>query len=824
MKPLDRPLPWIFQIPLRWSLLWVGLVLLGIGLAALVYADRTSDRFERQSAIERAQAQVKSLIQFRQFYGQTLVPRAMRAGVPFTEDERSNKNALPLPATVMADLGQHLAKQDGELPVRFYSDVPLQRQSPERELDAFQKQALQALRMHPDQPFVQEEILNGVRVLRYAQADRVSLHCVACAHNDAEPAEGPAKPSEVMGALEVVVPMASSQITSTGEVQRSLVVLSAALLICLLLVWVTVKGFRDAWQKTSALSSEREEAIEQLSQEISQRKQEERQRRLSESKLQSIFTSVPEAIVVTDANRSIVQCNFEAVSMFGHASEDLIGQKIDVLMSPEEAALHEQQMADYLRSREPTLFNQARVMKGRRKNGQYFSLRMTFSEMRVDEESLFVMVMQDFSNIENTQKLLTQAKQKAEQDRITRGEFLAKMGYEIRTPMNGIVGMTELAMDTQDRAEQKEYLTLARNSANHLLHIINQILDFSKIEANALKLELQEVSPAQWLQDSVEAMAPWALAKDIDLQIDVSPAVPALVRMDPIRMRQVLTNLIGNAIKFTDLGAVTVALQALPGHGEGQCVLRISITDTGIGFDPARSASLFNPFNQLDDADKRVFGSTGLGLAITRSLVHLMGGEIVANGQPELGACFTVTLPVSKVAMAPGEAQVALERAAKAQANKAEAALAQSDKAAAVTQTITTLDGKPPSVLLVEDHEINRKLAEIMIQRMGCQLVSVSDGLQALDALEKQHFDVVLMDVMMPVMDGITALKLLRERENGTGFRSRVLMVTAHAMAGDRERFLGAGADGYVSKPMSQATLHAEIQRVLQTPQLPVSG
>lgn len=823
MKSLDRPLPWIFQIPLRWSLLWVGLVLVGIGLAALVYVDQTHDHFVRQSAIERAQAQAKSLIQFRQFYGQTLVPRAMRAGVPFTEDERSHKNALPLPATVMVDLGQHLAKQDGELPVRFYSDVPLQRQSPERELDAFQKQALQFLRLQPDQPFVQEEIFNGARVLRYAQADRVSLHCVACNNQEAEPAEGPAKPSEVMGVLEVVVPMVSSQITSTGAVQRSMVVLSAMLLICLLLVWLTVKGFRDAWQKTSALSSERESAIEQLSQEIRQRKQEERQRRLSESKLQSIFTSVPEAIVVTDANRAIVQCNFEAVSMFGHASEDLIGQKIDVLMSPEEAVLQEQQMADYLRSREPTLFNQARVMKGRRKNGQYFSLRMSFNEMRVDEESLFVMVMQDFSNIENTQKMLSQVKQKAEQDRISRGEFLAKMGYEIRTPMNGIVGMTELAMDTQDRAEQKEYLTLARNSANHLLHIINQILDFSRIEANALKLELQDVSPAQWLQDSVEAMAPWALAKDIDLQIDVSPTVPALVRMDPIRMRQVLTNLTGNAIKFTDLGAVTVALQALPGQVEGQCVLRISITDTGIGFDPARSASLFNPFNQLDDTDKRVFGSTGLGLAITRSLVHLMGGEIVANGQPELGACFTVTLPVSKVAMSAGDEQLALERAARMQANKAEAALAQTDKTL-VAQTITTLDGQSPSVLLVEDHEINRKLAEIMIRRMGCQLVSVSDGLQALDVLEKRHFDVVLMDVMMPVMDGITALKLLRERENGTGFRSRVLMVTAHAMAGDRERFLGAGADGYVSKPMSQASLHAEIQRVLQIPQMPVAG
>lgn len=821
MKPLDRPLPWIFQILLRWSLFWVSLVLLGIGLGVLVYADQTSEYFVRQSAIERARAHAQSLIQFRHFYGQTLVPRAMRAGVPFTEDERSNKNALPLPATVMADLGQQLAKEEGEVPIRFYSEVPLQGQSPERELDPFQRQALQALKTQPDQPFVQEEILDGTRVLRYAQADRVSLHCVACTPSDSESSEVPSKPAEVMGALEVVVPMAAPGVNSPAVVQRSMLILSVALLFCLLLVWLTVKGFRDAWQKSSALTSEREAAIEQLSQEINQRKQEERQRRLSESKLQSIFTSVPEAIVVTDANRTIVQCNFEAVSMFGYASEDLIGQKIDVLMSPEEVAFQEQQMADYLQNRESKLLNQARVMKGLRKNGQYFSLRMTFSEMRVEDESLFVMVMQDFSNIENTQKLLSQARQKAEQDRITRGEFLARMGYEIRTPMNGIVGMTELAMDTQDRAEQKEYLTLARNSANHLLHIINQILDFSKIEANALKLELQEVSPAQWLQDSVEAMAAWALAKDIDLQIDVSSTVPALVRMDPIRMRQVLTNLIGNAIKFTDLGAVTVALQALPGPVETQCLLRISITDTGIGFDPARSASLFNPFYQLDDADKRVFGSTGLGLAITRSLVHLMGGEIIANGQPELGACFTVTLPVSKVAMAPAEERLALERAAKVQAKKTEAVLAQSDKDTPVAQPIYTQEGKPPSVLLVEDHEINRKLAEIMIQRMGCQLVSVSDGLQALDAMEKQRFDVVLMDVMMPVMDGITALKLVRERENGTPFRSRVLMVTAHAMAGDRERFLGAGADGYVSKPMSQATLHAEIQRVLQIPQLP---
>jgi CheY-like chemotaxis protein/anti-sigma regulatory factor (Ser/Thr protein kinase) len=263
-------------------------------------------------------------------------------------------------------------------------------------------------------------------------------------------------------------------------------------------------------------------------------------------------------------------------------------------------------------------------------------------------------------------------------------------------------------------------------------------------------------------------------------------------------MRQVLTNLIGNAIKFTEVGAVTVAVQALPGQDADHSVLRISITDTGIGFDPARTAALFSPFTQGDGSITRSFGGTGLGLAITRRLVHLMGGEISANGQPELGACFTVSLPIKKT-----NVDVDDESAATSHSGD---------------QGMSLFYQKPISVLLVEDHDINRKLAEIMLQRMGYRFVSACDGLQALDVLEKDRFDVVLMDVMMPVMDGLTALKLLREREVLMGRRTRVLMVTAHAMTGDRERFLVAGADGYVSKPMSQVALQKEIERVLNVP------
>ena len=229
MKLLRRPLFWIFNTPRRWPLYWVGLGLLGIGIGVLIYADRSHDHLVRQSAIERARAHALSLVQFRQFYEQALVPRAMRAGVPFTEDERSNKNALPMPATLMVDLGLHLAQQDGDAQVRFYSDVAMSGRTPQRELDAFQKQALQALRNQPEVPFVQEEILNGKHVLRYAQADRVALHCVACEPSEPSGANKELKPQEVMGVLEVVVPMSSSAVTSTGVVHRSLMGFAVAL-------------------------------------------------------------------------------------------------------------------------------------------------------------------------------------------------------------------------------------------------------------------------------------------------------------------------------------------------------------------------------------------------------------------------------------------------------------------------------------------------------------------------------------------------------------------------------------------------------------------
>jgi PAS domain S-box-containing protein len=540
------------------------------------------------------------------------------------------------------------------------------------------------------------------------------------------------------------------------------------------------------------LSTQRQQAIGQLHQEISERQMVEQELRLSESKLNSIFTAVPEAIVVADGRGRIVQCNVATAEIFGFELQDLIGQNIKILMQPQERAMHDGYLEAYALTGQKHLLNQPRIVQGMRKDGTLFPVRITVKETRVDDAHFFIGVIQDFTAIQHTQDLLVEAKNKAEQANRMRGEFLANMSHEIRTPMNGILGMTELAMTTEDNQTQKEYLSLARDSASHLLHIINQILDFSKIEAGALELEELTVCPAQLVRHTVRSLEQLAQAKGVVLKVDNDPALPELVWMDPVRVRQVLTNLVGNAIKFTEDGSVTVQTKVLPCAETNAVLMQLSVTDTGIGFDASRAEALFSPFTQADGSITRSFGGTGLGLAITRSLMQLMGGDVTAKSEQGQGACFTITLPLRRV----------LERTA------------DTVVAGALPVDVEGPVAKPLSVLLVEDHEINRKLAQIMLQRMGHTFVLANDGQQALDCLDKEHFDVVLLDVMMPVMDGLTALHIWREREVERQLpRTTVLMVTAHAMTGDRERFMAAGADGYVSKPMSELSLRKEINR-----------
>jgi PAS domain S-box-containing protein len=777
---------------------FLGGLLIAVGLWVVFYTYQSSEAMVKQYAAESAQTHAVSVTQFRNFYTEELVPRAVKAGVNITHDYKLRDNALPLPASLTIDLGHYLSKVDGGTQVHLFSDQPFPWRVAERQLDDFQTQALKHLKTNPDQAFVREEIMHGTRVLRYAQADRMLASCVACHNSYPGSPYTQWREGDVRGALEVVLPVSEWQLANTGVLNRTFTVLLLLLFLGFLLVWLSLRRIRSALLTSRLLSEERQTAIRQLSEEILEREQVEKNLRLSESKLQSIFRSVPEGIVVTDADGKIVQCNEAMAFIFGYSLDDLKGQRVNLLMADTDRQHHARFMSNYLETGGKKLLNQPRVLGGRRRDGSLFPVRVTISETRLDQEHFFIGVMQDFTAIQSAQDLLVEAKEKAEQANRMRGEFLANMSHEIRTPMNGIVGMTELALDTTDREQQKEYLVLARDSANHLLQIINEILDFSKIEAKALELELVEVCPGQLIRHTARSLEQLARNKGLDLIVQSAADLPDLLWLDPVRMRQILTNLIGNAIKFTSKGAVTVTTEWLPGLDSQEGFLRIGIVDTGIGFDPARQEALFSPFTQADGSVTRSFGGTGLGLAITRSLVQLMGGDITAEGRPGLGASFVATLPVRKAQLM-GCAAVA---AAASQRPSSELVDHQG------TQSV--------SVLLVEDHEINRKLAQIMLQRMGYSYALANDGQQALDRLAQERFDVVLMDVMMPVMDGISALRRLRALEASGRPRTPVLMVTAHAMTGDKERFMAEGADGYVSKPMSQHALQKEIERVIR--------
>ncbi len=783
----------IKQVLLHWPLQILGGALIAVSALVVYYTFESSQRVVVQYATESAREHAESVTQFRNFYAQELVPRAMRAGVSVTHDYKSKDNALPLPATLAIDLGHYLSQVDGGAQVRLYSDLPFPWRAGERELDNFQRQALTHLKQQPEKPFVREEVMNGQRVLRYAQADRMLSGCVAC-HNHYEGSpKTDWKVGDVRGALEVVLPVSQWQSATSDVLIRTFTVLLGLLLGGLLLVWLSVGRIRTALMAARELSTQRKEAIQQLNQEISERQVVEQELRLSESKLNSIFISVPEAIVVADARGKIVQCNVATSEIFGFSLRELIGQNVNVLMQRSEHRAHDGYLEAYQRTGEKRLMAQPRVVQGMRKDGTLFPVRVTVKETRVDDAHFFIGVIQDFTAIQHTQDLLVEAKNKAEQANRLRGEFLANMSHEIRTPMNGILGMTELAMSAGDAKVQKEYLSLARDSASHLLHIINQILDFSKIEAGALELELLTVCPSQLIRHTSRSLEQLAQAKGIELRIVNDPALPDLVWMDPVRVRQVLTNLIGNAIKFTEDGKVTVTSKVHATANQDVVRIEISVADTGIGFDAMRTDALFSPFTQADGSITRSYGGTGLRLAITRSLVQLMGGDVQATSEQGQGACFTINFPVQCVTLDATEVDAGGGNASEPEARVAT---------------------RPLSVLLVEDHEINRKLAQIMLQRMGHTFVLANDGQQALDCLDQENFDVVLLDVMMPVMDGLTALKLWRERESERSLpRTTVLMVTAHAMTGDRERFIAAGADGYVSKPMSEASLRKEINR-----------
>jgi PAS domain S-box-containing protein len=534
---------------------------------------------------------------------------------------------------------------------------------------------------------------------------------------------------------------------------------------------------------------------------ITARKAAEQSLEESERRYRTIVENIADGMIKHDLNGIIMEVNDHLCTMTGFSREELLGKSIAILTEEGSENTVVDNINELLEKR--TLLFRWKV---RKKDGTVIHTSVNSSLVIHNDEHHIQSFLRDISLRVKMEEELLRTSELAEKANQAKSEFLANMSHEIRTPMNAILGFTELTLDTDLTGEQRENLSAVMESSNDLMVIINDILDFSKIEAGKLDLVPRKLNLYRTIQDVLDLVKQAAADKGLELRSLVDTNAPEYIIADPVRLRQVLANLVNNAVKFTQEGSVEIRVElhrqediigatSMPDHpplhhrGYETAVIQFAVNDTGIGIPEDRLSEIFDYFTQVDGSTARKFGGTGLGLSISRKLVELMGGRIWVDSIHGTGSTFYFTI----TAEVPLPVQAAVE------------STHMSDEEFEHYREFVTR--KPLNILLADDKPTNLLITTRLLEKEGHRLVSVPDGNEALKAYENETFDCVLMDIQMPVMDGFQATRRIRALEQYTGTRVPIIAMTAHAMTGDREKCFDEGMDDYIAKPVRIADL-----------------
>jgi two-component system sensor histidine kinase/response regulator len=666
-----------------------------------------------------------------------------------------------------------------------------------------------------------------------------------------------------------------------------------------------------------------------ISHDITEQKRAQELLQENERRTRLIVDTAHDAFVAMDAEGKIIDWNPRAEATFGWRREEVVGQVLaETIIPPRYRHAHVFGLRNFLATGEGPVLNQRIEVSALHRDGREFPVELTIAPLRLGDTWVFNAFVHDITQRKRNEEALRSAKEAAEAANRAKGVFLATMSHEIRTPMNAILGLTELVLDTPLSPEQRDYLKLVYDSGESLLAVINDVLDFAKIEAGHFDLDCAPFDLQESVGDTMKTLAMRAHAKGLELTYHIAPDVPEALIGDRGRLRQVIVNLIANAIKFTHQGEVVLTVRCESRDDEA-ATLHFAVRDTGIGIPEDRRQTIFEAFQQVDSSTTRQFGGTGLGLAISSKLVELMGGRVWLESELGRGSTFhfTVRLAIAKNGLPAASTQPAIclrglrvlvvddnatnrrilvdvlrnwdmEPTAVGSAAEAMQALraahrdgtpyelvltdghmpdtdgfelcrqikADRELGSAVIMMLTSLDSpggarrceelgiaaalmKPikqselfdaivaalgvttpadesqPArpgravrclrILLAEDSLVNQKLAVGLLEKYGHTVIVAQNGREAIAAVQAHHFDVVLMDVQMPELDGLQATQAIREREAKTGGHVPIVAMTAHAMKGDRERCLEAGMDDYVAKPIRSQELFDAIERVV---------